>query len=569
MSSFSKTIIAALSFGFVVFIISSASLGDEIGEVLGGLFESDPYPQEYQGGQYNENEYWVYIQPQDDITTPEMIAGRSQKGDIIDIIPTSRGKGGYSQSKDFLVIKVKGLTQTDIDKMLTQYEEGEVDEKTQLAERKNYIALDTFKKDNDISLKTGTISTALDASSIILTEKTQADISAMNEKARFFAKTQWLKNVAIQIIKPAKAATTNTYYVDPDAAAGGDGTTNALSGANCAFQSLVIWEAARNADITLATGSDSIEKVIADSNSETHTEDVWTGSIQGWTTGRENYIDIQGAEYPSAAWSDSMYRVGYLNTNFGVNEEYVRFSKLQMEGTGANANGQGSLSIAPVAGGSEFFVSYCFIRNAVTATYWERVLSFGDADIASTTVWNTVLHQRGTLNNSNDAGMISIGYAYNYMANVTVYGGYYGLRHGGSTAGSQVYWVNNIVTDTSSLDFSGVAGPTYTWDYNSSQDATADDKGVYQNLTGQTFSFTAAATSDFTLLSTDTGALNLGVDMSATSTNPFSDDITGTTRAGVWDRGADEYVAPPAADLNSHPIYLNGDVIFGGDVILN
>lgn len=48
------------------------------------------------------------------------------------------------------------------------------------------------------------------------------------------------------------ATTINTRYVDPDAAAGGDGTTAALEGATCAYQSLFAWEAVATAILTIA-----------------------------------------------------------------------------------------------------------------------------------------------------------------------------------------------------------------------------------------------------------------------------------------------------------------------------
>ncbi|MDD5032022.1 MAG: hypothetical protein PHR36_03160, partial [Patescibacteria group bacterium] len=372
-----------------------------------------------------------------------------------------------------------------------------------------------------------------------------------------------------KIIPPARAVTTNTFYVDPDAAASGDGTTNALSGANCAFQSLSIWENARDnfGDLRPAPdGNDTIEVAVVDSNGAGHTADTLTARllIDGWTTGPDNYIEIRGAKDLDSKWDDSKYRLvgggGYSVT--GIREQYVRISKLQVKNTAGTGNGQGVLVFNTiVAGGSEIWVSDSIIVGfPETDLYWGWLLSPEDADIVTFKAWNVIVQDRGPGTVSSCVGIQSLGQNL-YLANVTAYGSNTAVRQGTATANA--YLRNVLAAGSAAADFAMSASATYNVAYCASEDLTADDRGGYNLFTSQTFSFADAANSDFHLLSSDTGALDKGTNMTATtSVFSFSDDISGATRNGIWDIGADEWVP------SSTPIYLYEDLIFGGDVIL-
>ena len=127
--------------------------------------------------------------------------------------------------------------------------------------------------------------------------------------------------------------TTNTRYVDPNAAAGGDGTTNALSGANCAYKSLAIWEAARQGDLV---SGDIIEKVICSSDDagSTHLADTTACTIDGWTTSATQYILVEAATSHGGQWNTSTYR--RVVSMWGgpcllTREAYTRFVGLQAQ----------------------------------------------------------------------------------------------------------------------------------------------------------------------------------------------------------------------------------------------
>lgn len=505
------------------------------------------------------DEYWVYIAPENETDTPENIVGRSQRGDVIDVISTKRGEGKFNQSKEFLIIKVKGLTKGDIKRMLEHYEEGE--EQKILADRKSKLDIDRIKTDYSIEAKTRTLETAINASNITLIEKTETDLALMQARARAYVLTQPLRKLSQKIIPPARATTTNTRYVDPDAAAGGDGTTNALSGANCAYQSLNLWEAARD-DFGNLAGLDTIEQVIVDSNGALHTADTTAFTVNGFTTARGNYVEIIGAEYPGAAWSDSMYRLSTDGYPVRLADEYIRVSKIQAERSVANLEGQYTFNIDSIAaGGSEYFLSYLFLRTAVSDIYYTSSLRLADTDIGTTTIWNVISQNRGIKTNNNATGGYLLVGGPLYVANSTFTGGYYGLRCFANT-GNDIYYRNIIAAESSNSNYLFATGPVYDIAHCASEDASVDDKGGYNLYTNQTFSFTATSTSDFHLLSSDTGALNKGADMTATtSVFSFTDDIENETRSGTWDIGGDEYVAGGTPTPTPTPAMIPDDII--------
>jgi hypothetical protein len=85
-------------------------------------------------------------------------------------------------------------------------------------------------------------------------------------------------------------------------------------------------------------------------------------------------------------------------------------------------------------------------------------------------------------------------------------------------------------------DYVGVSAGS---DYNLSMDATAVGATHYDSKT-----VTFVSASNFHLGSTDTEAIDKGVDTSGESAPlNFSDDIDGVARSGTWDLGADEYVS--------------------------
>lgn len=157
-----------------------------------------------------------------------------------------------------------------------------------------------------------------------------------------------------------------TRYVNPDADAGGDGTTNGLTGGTCAYQSLSIWEAARQGVLT------EVEEVICESvDSADETQLV----IDGWTPTAAFYIDIKSGDDDRAStkWDYDKYRIVFGNQNdpnepIEVREEWVRIDGLQIEVSfgGRTSDAWQQWAIAGAKGdswdGSQIYISHNHIR---------------------------------------------------------------------------------------------------------------------------------------------------------------------------------------------------------------
>ena len=327
-----------------------------------------------------------------------------------------------------------------------------------------------------------------------------------------------------------------TRYVNTGADAGGNGTTPALTGANCAYQTLFAWEADRDGvlsepEIVYCAGT---------------TADTTAVIIAGWTTSAANYIRIVG-ENSGGKWSTSKYRISTENAiGLYIQEDYVRIEDMQIEVNGANNNLFHACTAAFITATDNYIkITGCMFRTDDDATYYASALNLNDADI-NADIWNCMFHNRSANAGINNLGLVLQGPAV-YVLNCTEYGGTYGVR----CVGGVVYCTNTIASATGTADFSRSSG-TFTVGYCASEDLTADDWSGDGNDTGNTFSFTDAANTDFRLLSTDVGAKDLGLDLSAT----FTTDIKGSTRTAPWDMGADEYIAPAAAVTVKRPTQL-------------
>lgn len=111
---------------------------------------------------------------------------------------------------------------------------------------------------------------------------------------------------------------------------------------------------------------------------------------------------------------------------------------------------------------------------------------------------------------------------------------------GGSTG--TVRLRNVLSTGSTSNDFERTgADGTIDLDYCCSEDATADNWGVNNNLVSKTITYTNAAGDDYH--TQDSDIQSLAEDLSGDVTFAFDDDIDIETRVG-WDIGFDEYIVP-------------------------
>lgn len=327
-------------------------------------------------------------------------------------------------------------------------------------------------------------------------------------------------------------ATTNTRYVDPDAAAGGNGTTNSLSGGNCAYTSLSAWESARQADLP---SGDIIEKVICSSQSASHTADSSTCAIDGWTTDSTRYIEItvdSGSRH-AGVFSSSKYR---LTAQFYTTESNVRVDGLQVDKTSAAY--AYLMYFKPIGGVCDYRVTNTIIRNPATTTV-PGTLGFEGSPSASSAVRvNNVICVSGITSGRN-VRHNSANYT-GYFENMTVIGG------GGTSVGiynsAGTLYCKNVYSGNHQTDYSG----TITYTTSGSSDSTSRT-GVTASIacstsSGAYFASLAAGSQDLSI-GTSSALKDAGTDLVGDSGWLIDEiDIIGTVRSGTWDIGAFEYV---------------------------
>lgn len=331
---------------------------------------------------------------------------------------------------------------------------------------------------------------------------------------------------------------TFTRYVNPDSTAGGNGTTNATTGANRAYVSMSAWEAAEQASI--ASGSD-IAECICETNGTADTTNV---VIAGWTGTRSltSYIDIKtsAGHRHAGVYNTAKYRIELSASVLCINNQtsYTRFTGLQTS-TGSTNPLAGGIQSA-TAGAAPYLVDSCICRATVanggemlgytsstaaghTQTYINNIV-YGASGVGGT----------GLFVRGNGAGSRGIIY------NNTIYNCTTGFR----ARDANVVWKNNLAIGCTDCYLETSAAEIAT--YNAWDDAGGDPGTNGTNLSASTDAqiFVDATVSNFHLVSGSTAA-NVGVSLSTDSDGfySFSTDVDGETRSGTWDIGADEIVS--------------------------
>jgi hypothetical protein len=358
--------------------------------------------------------------------------------------------------------------------------------------------------------------------------------------------------IYLHLVTPLCAgAATITRYVDADAAAGGDGITNALTGANCAYVSWNSWEAAQQQDLT-DNGGD-IAECILESSHANHTADTTAVDISGWTTGPASYIDAKtsAAARHAGVWNTAKYRLSVTAaaSSLTISEDYVRLDGLQIYNDHSAATSIGisipNYTITATNNDIQIKNSIATVLNT-GASRNAHAVYLADADAKATLINNIFISKAG---DGNTFGVrTTSGQGATVILNNTVYigrgsaGNSYGFNFGSASAAGTMR--NNLIYATNLLTSSAIVNHIDDSNYNAYNGTDADMTGA-NDQQSRTFTFLDSDISDGTLdlhlASNDTGAMNLGVDLSAT----FTTDIDGTTRptgAGTWDIGADEYV---------------------------
>lgn len=306
---------------------------------------------------------------------------------------------------------------------------------------------------------------------------------------------------------------TVTRYVNPASTPGGDGTTNATSGANRAYASLIEWEADEQTDL-VGDGDNHVVYCASGTNNETlHT------SVYGWTTGASNKITIQGN--PSD-WHEGVWDAGYILTSSSTTavlrivDDYVDVIGLQLEST------QSFAFYVHGNSGGRVLLDKCLVEGSSSQYAVQAASGSNDVEIRNTLIQTTY---RGV-----DIRDATTGACNNVTVHTT---GQYCF------VGAGVTHKNCVGVGASILDFHG----SPSGDYNASEDTSAPGaNSVTGVVTTDGTDFKSPSTDDYTPVAG--GKLdNAGDDLSGT----FTDSVTGVDRFvhtfedNVFDIGAYEY----------------------------
>lgn len=329
-----------------------------------------------------------------------------------------------------------------------------------------------------------------------------------------------------------------TFYVNTDSTAGGDGTTNATSGANRAYATLAAALAAR----WTGTPSTPIEiecsapSGVADAVSAAVT-------IANVTSTASNYLRIYPASGHRAGrlWDAAKYRLERSST-FGevltIDDEFVRVEGIQVRNTGALTNQCRAIRINAKASGDQRVVGcYAWCSGSQTSPDSSYAVWVVGNVAFKVTVANCIL--RGGKNGFEIGYTSASGAAliiYNNLAIDQPSGGV-GI-HTDLDGSTNLYLKNNAVQGTAATNYSLQSSGTKTTATNLSEDASSPQTG----LRSLAITFADEGGGDFMLGSSDTAAKDAGTDLSADAQYAFAVDMEGTSRTGSWDIGPLEYV---------------------------
>jgi len=311
------------------------------------------------------------------------------------------------------------------------------------------------------------------------------------------------------------------------------GTEN--TGIDAALRDFDTWSGGK--DITATTGSNQIWNIACYADNA----DTTTVNFNGWTTGPDNYIRIftpyQSSEVGTTQrhaglWTTSGYRLEVANAvALNVNVDNLRVEGLQIAVTAVNSDGLQAVNIENTSV-VDARVSYCLVRGVPTTAYqWHFGLAVFNAGTGVVRFWNNVIYD---FNGNADAAGIDLDDAdfTFYVFNNTIVNCNRGIQQYSGSAE-----IKNVLTQGCVDGYNGTFAGTS--DYNLSDLAEAGMPGTH-NQFSTTVTFVGAGGDDFHLAAADTGAKDVGTNLSGDANLPFSNDVDMATRGGTWDIGADE-----------------------------
>jgi hypothetical protein len=350
------------------------------------------------------------------------------------------------------------------------------------------------------------------------------------------------------------------FFVNAASAAGGDGTTNATSGANRAFNSVDDALAARFAVTPDLTAAD-IRLILDCEGTTADDENIQFASYQftsNYAAGQYVLIRAQGAHRHAGVYSTSAFRLlpSSINNILGVSNVGcdVVFDGIQINMTG-------SLASNPIAfsflnnGTNRLHLKGCIVRSTGTGT------PSGSAAITGTGTSGRRLYMENCLVD----GPFFQGVQLNFLSGsgrcVIYYCTFVGIYRNGIAAtdasSGRVFLKNNRVDTLVSPGQSfSLSGTTATSGANYTADAFSPQDGTYENKT-----FTWAGGGSYLLAGADGF---VGADLAADAELPVSTDVLGNTRTTFY-AGFHEFGGSAGPSYHDGPeTILSGPYSTGG-----
>ncbi|MBA4387138.1 MAG: hypothetical protein C0404_04095 [Verrucomicrobia bacterium] len=280
-------------------------------------------------------------------------------------------------------------------------------------------------------------------------------------------------------------------------------------------------------------------------------------NMSGWGTSVDRYPKIyvprsqRHTGRPFAAGSTNIYSgftlVNNVDAQWAVTlgSSNVRLEGVAIRGLSTGVARIGGINVQPGSGGGKVWISKCLIYRAGAGYGMSTITGYGTPYISNTII---IGDQGGGVNP-----------CYGTMFNVTIVNGLgTGLFLGQAKA-------RNVLCSGNLHDFQFDmynGGPDVG--YCASGDGTLAGNPAWSgNRTNQTFAFACAASNDFHLAGSDTGAMNVGTaDTVFDPTLPVADDIDGEYRTdGSPDVGADEAPAPNRPPTITSALTASGTVL--------
>lgn len=525
-------------------------------------------------------DYWVYIRTYNRYSiTSDDDAGRSKKGDIVDIRPVRTDtEPSEIGKKEWSIIKVSGLTEQDIANYKQRWQEqtGIDNEGNPIYETKTYRK---YKIDIDkLNLKIGKNDKVIKYSNIkgYIEEKTDIDLIAYNRGRKWYALTQPIRYAWHSIFRSAYAENISTINKT-----GED------------YDTLTLWEDAKDGDLVTETRQETAECY------DDQGDLVDTPNIDGSTTNATYYMKIT---VPSAERHSGKDGTGFTlapNNNAGmfIGDDFTVVEWLIIDGAGITGFTKSGIRAdladacifrnniifgfrAPIecgrSGTQEVYNNVLYDAESGYGGLWVTGAG-GDANAYNNTIHNcsygikddndTVLAKNNLIQSSGTSvfnGILDSNSTHNvgeYAESNLAFGATWAtgittststnkLIDSGATFITAGVQVNSVIKNTTDTTYTYVTAVDSETQLSVNADIFVSNEGysVYKNMYGSA-TFADEVNDDFHLDSTDTAAIDKGTDL---GDGAWDIDIDGRDRdaeGDTWDIGADEYVAAPAAAL--------------------